>query len=1115
MSIIEFSQEFYEDIYNIYIKDEDNRRKIISVSRALKKFYKNLIGLSLRHFSTYIAGVYYLNDKHNLSVSLKNKLIEFNKLSRTALKNKNLILSTDEINFALKYSVEIVYFISKIEIPDTIYQIINFIPDITLKPRASDKKEKIDILGAFVVNNPFYKKRIDAIYIELECNSEDLGDFFLKVGYPFIENANMIYPSMCFNAIGAEIIRNDPLTFSIRSRGLFIFEPDYLIDATDLAESYGPKDAFKIFFLKRFFHSDVSQALVFGNLINSIFDEALLFPDCTYDEAEKKAYSNRPLSLFALHSKGMIKSSVLKRDLELYFDRIKYAVKEIIFKNYSDAIFSVESSFISPIYGIQGRLDLLAEYTDDTLRKDVVELKSGSSPSISYSINLDDKKIPVGVWVNHLAQVIAYNLLLESTFPGRRGNSSILYIKTDDNPLRDVANFPNVVEKLILHRNNIILLENALMNRSYKIFSDKNNFIIDGLPSYVFEKIDKFFLVFNSLKSYEQEYLLEMTSFILRESYTVKTGINNKLGESGFSSLWNDSIDEKLENPNIISNLTLNFLESDFDNLHLVFENLESDFFTSFRKGDIAILFSSDRESESVSINNQLIKCNIKNIDTNKVVVSLRNKLISQNLFSKDLIWRLEPDRLDTIDKMSYSSVFNLMKSKQYKRDLVFGVQAPEFNHSFKNQIQSLNGNQSDIIDKAVNCKDYFLIQGPPGTGKTNVVLKNIVKEIISNTDGNILVTAYTNRAVDEIANALSSMSQTEDFIRIGSKNASDDTEHHLPNIIDNYGMNFAYKKIKSSRIVLSTVASLLTNQEIFEIKSFDTLIVDEASQILEPQLVGLIARTNRFILIGDEKQLPPIVLQESDKRQCKSENLKEMGFNEFSESIFERLIKNCKSKGWDEAYGSLIYQARMHKDIQEFPANFFYDSQLKTAYEHQELPIFLFDNESSNPIERIMASGRIIFIDFPSENGKISSKEADFVIRIINTNSSKINIYNSTIGVISPFRMQCFEIVKRLDEKHKEQISVDTVERFQGSQRDYIIISMATGSLSLLERAVSNDSFGKVDRKLNVAITRAKSHFILLGNSEILYKSFHYSQLLSFIKEKGLYFKYSEIISN
>ncbi|MDT3738310.1 MAG: AAA domain-containing protein [Candidatus Kapabacteria bacterium] len=1116
MNPIEDCSEYFEKLSEIYFdRVLDNRKKIIQIHKVYKTFYKFLLSREQRHFSTLLAGISFINDRLNLDKQLIEKELSLTRLFRSLTKNPKAAASVDDVNFSFKYTGQIIKELSEFEPPPEISILLASLPELTLAYQQRKEKQRIDISGAVVTVNPFYKRKIDALYLELKCRHDDTGEFNLKIGYPFVEMANMIFEGMSFNLLGAEIIRTEPLTLSVHKQGLIIFEPDYLIDATDLAESYGFKEGYKIYFLKRYFSTGVSYALVLGNMVNTLFDEILINPDIDFEEAKSRAFKQKPLSMFALIAKGIIKPKAISLELELYYHKIQNIVKNTISENFKDAVFSVESSFISPVYGIQGRLDLLAEYPDDPTRKDIVELKSGNCPNLSYSITSpDDKKIPIGVWLNHLGQVIAYNLLLESTFLGRKGSSSILYVKSDDSPLRDVANFPNVIQQMVLHRNYIILLENAIQNGSYKFFENCGKIVSNGLPPYISDKINAFERTFNSLSEIEQMYLKEYSAFILRESYAVKTGGTLNNGNLGYSALWNESPDEKSENLNILTGLILNNELSDFENLHLVFDINDADVYTSFRNGDIAILFSYSEENIYGNISNQLLKCTIKSINSIQVRVSLRNKLISRELFNTDFLWRLEPDSMDSIDKLSYSSIYKFLLCKENKRQLLFGQSAPQFGNENHYHDENLNENQREIVEKAINCKDYFLIQGPPGTGKTNVVLKHIVKAIIAGTNENILITAYTNRAVDEMISSLKSITPELDYIRIGSKEASDDTERHLPNIIETYGLNAGYKKIKDARIVLSTVASILTNQELFDIKKFDTLIVDESSQILEPQLLGIIAQTGRFILIGDEKQLPPVVIQNETGRKCQNKVLNDIGLLDFSESLFERLIRTSKLNGWTSAFCQLEYQARMHKDIQEFPSRFFYSNTLKTAFENQSQENNLFNGYSDNPFENILASGRMIFIDCPDEKGKINKKEADAAIGIVNYLSGKLALNQNSIGIIAPFRIQCFELYKRLSESQKSLITVDTVERFQGSQREYIILSMATGSRSLLERAVSTDTSGMIDRKLNVALTRAKSHFILLGNSGILSFSEHYRSLINHIREKNQIFLYQDIIS-
>ncbi|MFA5512595.1 MAG: AAA domain-containing protein, partial [Candidatus Kapaibacterium sp.] len=1034
------------------------------------------------------------------------------KYQRQAQIKSSIVLSLDNLNFVVKYSSLIIQKISSIEIAQELQRIIDEIPELRHTSPNLRKHENIDLYRAVIHKNPFYRKKIIAHYAEFVCNHEDLGEFSLKVGYPYLANAAYIAEGICFNLINAEIIHDEPLTLAVHHPGLIILEPDYLIDATDLAESYGLPDAYKIYFLKRYFRTDISYPLVMGNLINSIFDELILNPDVDFNTARSNAFRNKPLQLIVMYLTGKIKQGMISSELEFFFNRIKNIYYDYLQSSFDGAVFSVEASFISPVYGIQGRLDLLAEYPNDKKRKDIVELKSGSAPSVNYQLIFNEKRVPVGVWQNHLAQVTAYNLLLESAFEGRKGNSSILYVKANEKPLRDVAKLIAVLENMIVHRNNIILLENAILSGSFKFFENIDRITCDGVPAYIADKVVLFRKYFENYSDLEKSYFLNMTLFILRESYSLKIGFNLPEGINGYSSLWLDSIEDKSADYSILCDLTLLYDDSDFDNMHLKFEIQEDEVNSSFRKGDMSILLPQNDDNMFDGVSNQLIKCSIKEINSKNITVSIRNKLIAKEIFNVKQTWRLEPDSIDSIDKLSYSSIFTFLNSDTKFKELIFGIRKPDFSNKYIIDGKGLNDNQKEIISGAVNAKDYFIIQGPPGTGKTSIVLKRVIAELISNTDTNILITAYTNRAVDEIASSLESLGTDVDYIRIGSKDATEMTSHHLPSIIENEGLKKAMDRLASTRLIISTVASVLTNQEIFELKKFGIIIIDEAGQILEPQIVGLLSRVDRFILIGDEKQLPPIVIQNKDFRNCDDDLLNQIGLFDFGESLFSRLLNICKKNLWVEAYGLLKSQGRMHKEIQDFSGTYFYDSELEPATDSQLAEITLFNSESNNKLERILAKNRFFFIDCPPSNVKINKYEASLSLELINLIGSSTEINKSTIGVISPFRAQCFEIKKMLNDKYRDLITIDTVERYQGSQRDFIILSMATGSSRLLEKAVSIDYTGKVDRKLNVSLTRAKSHVIILGSSTILRQSPHYRLLLDYLKNNEAIYYFDDL---
>ena len=135
---------------------------------------------------------------------------------------------------------------------------------------------------------------------------------------------------------------------------------------------------------------------------------------------------------------------------------------------------------------------------------------------------------------------------------------------------------------------------------------------------------------------------------------------------------------------------------------------------------------------------------------------------------------------------------------------------------------------------------------------------------------------------------------------------------------------------LSQQRIVLGTVASLQGKPELFNLIHFDRLLVDEASQIIEPSLAGFMTRFEKVLLIGDHLQLPAVVTQDKSSTIVKNQELKNIGLKDLRDSLFERLYLRSQAMGWDWAYARLSHQGRMHEDIMAFPNQIFYKGGLK-----------------------------------------------------------------------------------------------------------------------------------------------------------------------------------------
>jgi len=324
--------------------------------------------------------------------------------------------------------------------------------------------------------------------------------------------------------------------------------------------------------------------------------------------------------------------------------------------------------------------------------------------------------------------------------------------------------------------------------------------------------------------------------------------------------------------------------------------------------------------------------------------------------------------------------------------------------------------------------------------------------------------------------------------------------------------------EIERSRIYISTLASINGRMELFNLKHFHVAIIDEASQILEPQIIGLLPRFDRFIMIGDHNQLSTIVLQDSQFSGINEPALREAGFIDCRDSLFERLLRRCKAKGWHHAYAQLTHQGRMHNDIAAFPATSFYSDKLFPALDWQSEDWTL-HSPSDNIFDCWIATKRTAFFSTEKIYGspisdKINEAEADLIITLL---ASIRNVYEAngkifdtgSIGIIAPYRNQIALIKYKLsltDIPHREKIMIDTVERYQGSQRDVILISFCANKPYQMNFLCNLNHDGTVDRKLNVAITRARRQLFLVGNATILRESPIYADLLDFYRQKEIY---------
>ena len=412
-----------------------------------------------------------------------------------------------------------------------------------------------------------------------------------------------------------------------------------------------------------------------------------------------------------------------------------------------------------------------------------------------------------------------------------------------------------------------------------------------------------------------------------------------------------------------------------------------------------------------------------------------------------------------TVDRQLNALHDAILAGDEERKDVLFGRREPAFRDEHGTYIDN-NAAQDEAVNLALNAEDFALVHGPPGTGKT-YTLATLVRALVERGE-RVLLSAFTNRAVDNALEALREQG-FEDVLRVGSESGvrADMHEHLLDETGD---PDRVAGDLREAPVVAATTTSC--GSRAVKSREFDVAVVDEAGQLTEPGTFLATNRADRFVLVGDHQQLPPVVRAENDLR----------------ESLFERLIEAHPDAGV-----MLTRQYRMSQRVQWFASEEFYDGELRPATP-EVAGQRLGDLPGVNP-GRLPESLRdaVSFVDPDGRQvGNTNPAEADAVADAVRSYLDA-GVAAADIGVIAPFRAQVAEIGKRLD---GTGVTVDTVDRFQGSAKEVIVVSVvATGTV---ESPVFEDH-----RRMNVALTRAKKAVALVGDRDALESDAFYRRLL------------------
>lgn len=942
-----------------------------------------------------------------------------------------------------------------------------------------------------------------------------------RVNSEFDETLCLLEPGSKLNLVDVIIVDGGLLP------RFLILEPDYLVDASALAEcaqEYGT--CWQRYFWNRIRPKTITDSILLGNAVNLIFDELITakdFRSVTFDSLMPKIFARYPIEFVSaksvdrrffqnLHSQFETLKRILSTDFSaLGIDRRKAMV---------------EPSFICEALGLQGRLDFLQ--VENGLCG--IELKAGRPP---YPEN-DLSKVSFP----HRAQCALYQSMIQSVLGVKLENQHFYLLYSRNlNPegcLRPVKTSTRELQKLLNLRNKIVSVERDISRYGYV----QAEWLISRLtadnliprPSlfterYIRPEIDcgRRRLERRDDNDLALRYFYRFYAFVSREHYLSKIGYPSGSGISGVASLWRMTRDEKEREGYMFSGLRLvrNRAAEDIPEVEFILPgNTPS---PDFRLGDIVLFYVCDTDADRVSTR-QVFKATIASMMADRVVLRLRDNQSYAEALPIASCYAVEHDYVDSSFLLQYKGLYAMLDASPHRRGLLVGEvgESPVRNMSRRLSYEYDSPDLSRILLKALQAEDYFLLVGPPGTGKTSVALRNMVREFLAIPEYQILLVAFTNRAVDEICDKLETIGEVDDYIRVGQTLSCDVAyrSHLLSERMKQCrNREEASRSIHSCRVFVATLSSLSGKMELFNLKRFDVAIVDEASQILEPQLVGLLsAKTptgrdaiGKFILIGDHKQLPAVVVQSAEESVITDERLRSAGFVDCRISLFERLYRRLPE---GSPFADMLdCQWRMHPDIASFANTYFYKGALRDGNAPHQISLLPFTNMGDDKWERVIATKRTAF--FPTKTlcagKKYNNEEACKTAAIVNAlyrlyERNGLEFDERSVGIITPYRHQIARIRQELDKfgvSAFDTIRVDTVERFQGSQNDCIIYSFCVNDESQLEwlPSYTEESGQLIDRKLNVALTRARRQLFVLGNSQLLSRNPIYRILITHLE--------------
>lgn len=894
------------------------------------------------------------------------------------------------------------------------------------------------------------------------------------------------------------------------TNNLLIWNPDVLISSTVVADQlFCPR---KTVLMKRLsFPGESTLPLLIGTIVHEIFQacfisersdphylEQLLRAEIqkrlieiysigdVVDELESKIREHLPF--ITNWFKAFYKTSCQEVPTNKRNEKIKFSVSEAL---------DIEESVWSPMFGIKGNADV-------TLKANFVNERSLEQVLLPMEIKTSAQ------YLSHQAQAALYSLLFKDRYNFDISSFLLVYTLDDASTkkydisvadLKSLVNLRNRISYFLRNGQRDLpdlmrqqkcdrcMIQQSCMTLNY--MTESGTAEDSGLKEGVYEDLthhlkDKphytaYFKYWNELLSQEEHF---MTRF-------------NK-------DLWVLSAQEReTDQGKALADLIIKSFDDDDDNRLLYTFAREPN--KQGRSMDSTQILKYDK----VIVSDQnghfaLSQGYVVDISATHITITTRRRIILTSLktdkFHRANVLRRSSSQLQSSgdavvfrldkDEMFYGmgiARFNLLNlflvsGDERRRRLIVDLDLPRFGDDkieWKPEQDHFNPDQRRAVERVLQCKDYSLILGMPGTGKTTLIAHLI--KMLTERNKTVLLASYTNSAVDNIL--LKAKDLEVDFLRIGNPSR---VHHDIRRFVPGQEGNkvSSYQEFQNAFVKPKVVAAtcLSIRDFAFNIRDhFDYCIIDEASQVSMPLSLGPLRFCDKFVLVGDHYQLPPLVTHPNA--------LVKKGL---SQSLFETL-----AQAHPQSVTELTYQYRMCEDIMSLSNQLIYDNRLKCGSEKvvgRKLQISvenleLIDRKQSASWlhEALVPETKCVFFNHDPIYGiekvtgeNISNETEVELIRQTIEGLCACGVPEKSIGVVTLYRSQ----LKLLNEamRHRSAIEILTADRFQGRDKECIIISLV--------RSNKENKVGdliKDWRRINVAVTRAMSKLIIFGSVSTL----------------------------